>query len=52
MQAPNLINLHDRIAELERKKWSCDWDTLQVIQSKITAYREKISNGINFEPAF
>lgn len=52
MTDPNLINLRDKVEELERQIWSCDWDSVQGIQDKITAYRAKLTQGIEFEPAF
>lgn len=52
MTDPNLINLHDKVAELERFKMSCDWDSVPFIQDKIIEYQNKISNGIEYEPAF
>ena len=52
MTDQNLINLHDKIAELEIVKMTCDWDSVQIVQDKITAYQTKLLNGITFEPAF
>lgn len=52
MPDPNLISIRDKIQELELEKFSCSWDRLEFIQSRIAAYETMVSNGVNYEPAF
>ena len=49
---PHLISIRDKIAELEILKMTCDWDSVEFIQNRITAYETMLSNGVNYEPAF
>lgn len=47
-----LINLTDKIAELEKRKMTCEWSEVEAIQNKINHYIAKVSQDILFEPAF
>lgn len=49
---PNLISIEDKITELEKAKWSCNWEELSIIQNKIVHYTNKLKQGILYEPAF
>lgn len=47
-----LINITDKIAELEKQRFSCTWERLEFIDRLISEYKTKLANGITFEPAF
>lgn len=52
MTCPHLIHLPTKIQALEAEKFTCSWERLELIQNSITAYRDLIAQGIEFEPAF
>lgn len=52
MTDPHLTHLPTKIQELEAEKFTCSWERLSVIQNRITAYRAKMAQGVEFEPAF
>ena len=52
MNQLHMTYLPDKLKELERKKWSCDWDKLQYIHEMIADCKNKLSLGIEYEPDF
>lgn len=47
-----LIKITDIIRDLEKRRWSCDWDILPRIEHQIERYKAQLASGIEYEPNF
>lgn len=48
----NLERITDKIKQLEDKRWSVSWESLEALESQIKKYQVKLLNGEYYEPRF